>query len=216
MFHQERIVIGITGGSASGKTLIAHKIAKFLEEKNKEVTLVSQDHFYKSVPHGTDISTYNFDDPNALDLDELHQAVSILKYGRNVLIPTYNFKIHQRDGQQEIKTARIIIVEGIFVFNNSRLRDLFDLKIFVDASSEVRLLRRIERDIAERGRDISSIKKQYLAFVKPAYRTYIKSTKQYADITIPNEGDETLVGVKLVNDFLLNTINSTKIEIMTQ
>lgn len=211
-----RYVIGICGGSASGKTSITYHFAKFLEDNGISVTIINQDNFYRSLSDTDDPTCYNFDDPSALDLDTLTKTCETLKYGENTVIPIYDFTIHRRTNFKAIYTADVIIVEGIFVFCDEQLRNLCDVKIFVNASPEMRFVRRIRRDQVERGRDFDSIVKQYMKYVKPAYDRYIQPCERLADIAIQNEThiEDTrdsitnFVGVDFVKTTLLHNIRT--------
>jgi len=195
-------LIGIAGGSASGKTFVAKSIGKYLDENKISNLIISQDNFYKGLTEHDDSSTYNFDHPDAIDFDELISVVSELKKGNNVNVPKYCFETHKRNGYTNINSANVIIVDGILIFTNENLRKLFDLKIFVEASHETRLLRRIKRDQEERGRSLDSIYLQYMKFVKPAYENIIKPTIIYSDLTIHNEQGMNFIGLKIICTFI--------------
>lgn len=178
-------MISITGASSSGKTTIANKIA---EEVGKEKCYVlSQDNFYKSIPEGVDSATYNFDDPKAIDFDALIKVLTALKNRTYAEIPNYCFKTHKRTGYSMIDfTGSVIILEGILTMCSISIIEMMDMKIFVDTDLDVCLMRRIRRDIGERGRDLNSVLQQYKQFVKPAYHKYISNFKHKCDLIIPN------------------------------
>ncbi|KAG2461669.1 UCKL1 protein, partial [Polypterus senegalus] len=185
---KEAFVIGLCGGSASGKTTVARKIIEALDVP--WVVLLSMDSFYKvlSVEEQqlAKSNDYNFDHPDAFDITLLVHTLRKLKQGKSVKIPVYDFTIHGR--QKEWKTvygASVIIFEGIMSFADKELLKLLDMKIFVDTDSDIRLVRRLHRDITERGRDIEGVIKQYNKFVKPAFEQYIEPTMRLADIVVP-------------------------------
>ncbi|BDU50978.1 uridine kinase [Haliovirga abyssi] len=192
------ILIGVAGGTGSGKTTVARNI---LEVFNRgEAELIEQDLYYKdlkSVPFEKRLEN-NFDHPNSIDFELLIEHLNALKDGKEVNMPIYDFKKHIRSEDiKKLYPAKIIIVEGILVFAQKELRDLFDMKIFVDTDDDVRLLRRIERDINERGRTFESVKKQYLGTVKPMYLEFVEPTKRYADVIIPR-GGENKVAINMI------------------
>lgn len=180
------LLIGIVGGSGSGKTTLANNMA---EIHKGNVTIISQDSYYKDLSHLPlkERANTNFDAPDAIDFEALLQDMKDLKAGKTIQKPLYDFANHTRKKQGEILSPRdIIIIEGILLFTNKELRDLLDIKIFVDASPEERLLRRIDRDIKERGRTFQSVQKQYLETVAPMYEEHVLPTKKYANIIVPN------------------------------
>jgi len=185
---KEALVIGLCGGSASGKTTVANKI---IEELNDQwVSLVSMDSFYNVLTQEEkDIanrSEYNFDHPDAFDFDLILTTLQQLKKGKQVHIPIYNFATHSRETQQKtVYGANVVIFEGILAFAKKEIIDLIDVKIFVDTDADIRLSRRLKRDIGERGRSIDSVLCQYNKFVKPAFDYYIAPTMTFADIIVP-------------------------------
>jgi len=193
-------VIGVSGGTSSGKTTVCHKIVEALDIP--WAVLLSQDSFYKSLV-GDDLikaenAAYNFDHPDAFDYELMVETLSRLKEGKRVKVPIYDFVTHmRRPSQTTVYGADVVLFEGILAFYDKRLLDLMDLKLFVDADSDTRLARRLRRDIAYRGRDLRSVLKQYLEFVKPAYDEYIAPTKNKADIIIPN-GEDSTVAIDLI------------------
>ena len=182
------LVIGIAGGTGSGKTTVVNQIINELPED--EVCVISQDSYYKA----TDNISYeerikiNFDHPRAIDFDLLETHISDLKSGKIIQQPIYSFKTHNRT-KDTIKThpRKVVIIEGILIFNSKKLLDLFDIKIFVHADADERLIRRVRRDIKERGRDIDEVLDRYKDTLKPMHQQFIEPTKNFADIIIPND-----------------------------
>ena len=186
---EKPLILGIADGSGSGKPTIAKKIRDTLNPD--EVVVISQDCYYRDQSNRTveqrDLT--NFDHPNSLDFELLCQHLIALKAGETVSIPSYNFATHCREAETTtVEPKRVIIVEGILLFAVEQVRDLLDIKIFVDAEEDIRLLRRIERDVTERGRSLASIRDQYLTTVKPMYAQFVEPSKQYADLIIPRGG----------------------------
>ncbi|XP_059699226.1 uridine-cytidine kinase-like 1 isoform X2 [Haemorhous mexicanus] len=196
----EAFVIGLCGGSASGKTTVATRIIEALDVP--WVVLLSMDSFYKVLDEGQQAlaarSDYNFDHPDAFDFELLVNVLRKLKKGKSVKVPVYDFTTHSR--RREWKTvygANVIVFEGILAFANKELLKLLDMKVFVDTDSDIRLVRRLQRDIMERGRDVAGVIKQYNKFVKPAFEQYIEPTVQVADIVVPR-GGENFVALDLI------------------
>ncbi|CAG9529658.1 unnamed protein product [Cercopithifilaria johnstoni] len=193
-------VIGICGGSASGKTTVARRIIERLEMP--WVTVLSMDSFYKVLTEGqhhlASKSEYNFDHPQAFDFDLMCETVRRLREGKNVEVPVYDFTTHRRDKQSKLMYgADVLIFEGILAFYNKELVDLMDMKVFVDTDPDTRLARRLERDIQDRGRDLKGVLTQYLRFVKPAFDTFIAPAMKIADIIVPR-GGENEVAIDLI------------------
>ncbi|KAM9563545.1 uridine-cytidine kinase-like 1 [Guaruba guarouba] len=196
----EAFVIGLCGGSASGKTTVATRIIEALDVP--WVVLLSMDSFYKVLDEGQQAlaarSDYNFDHPDAFDFELLVSVLRKLKKGKSVKVPVYDFTTHSR--RREWKTvygANVIVFEGILAFANKELLKLLDMKVFVDTDSDIRLVRRLQRDIMERGRDVVGVIKQYNKFVKPSFEQYIEPTVQVADIVVPR-GGENFVALDLI------------------
>ena len=182
------LIIGIAGGTGSGKTTVVNQILKHLP--TDEVCVISQDSYYKA----TDNLSYdertkiNFDHPRAIDFDLIIEHLIDLKAGKTVNQPVYSFVTHNRTKDVIIThPKKVIIVEGILIFNSKALRDLFDIKIFVHADTDERLIRRVRRDISERGRDIDEVLTRYQTTLKPMHQQFIEPTKNYADMIIPND-----------------------------
>ena len=179
------ILIGIAGGTGSGKTTMAQKIQDAFPGQS---ILICQDSYYKDLSHLTmeKKARMNFDHPNSLDFVLLRQHLLDLTHGKAIEQPIYSFTTHERDIEtQRVEPTQVIIVEGILLFAALEVRDLFDLKIFVDTDADIRLLRRVERDMAERGRSFASVKEQYLTTVKPMHDAFVEPSKHYADVIIP-------------------------------
>ncbi|TDM15626.1 uridine kinase [Macrococcus bovicus] len=182
-------IIGIAGGSGSGKTSVTSKILKNLE--GYSVALIEQDYYYKDQTHLSfeERLKTNYDHPFAFDNDLLIQNLTDLRDGKAVKVPTYDYTIHTRSEKTiTFEPKDVIIVEGIFALENQELRDLMDVKIFVDTDADLRILRRMTRDIEERGRTMESVIEQYLTVVRPMHNQFIEPTKKYADIIIPEGG----------------------------
>jgi len=196
------LIIGITGGTGSGKTTIVKQILNELSEK--EISVISQDSYYKDTSDLTyeERTQINFDHPRSIDFDLLIKQLTALKEGKTIQQPVYSFVEHNRV-KETVSTSpkKVILVEGILIFNNPFLRDLFDIKIYVHADSDVRLIRRIKRDITERGRDLMEVLDRYQNTLKPMHQEFIESTKEYADIIIPNNKFNT-VGINIVKTII--------------
>ena len=175
-------MIGVTGGTASGKTSTCYIIQKQL---GNHIVILSMDSFYLGLSEDTNPDDIDFDHPSSFDWDKMYYVLSELRNKRAVEVPIYNFETHQRDGSELIQPEQCIILEGILSLYDPRIRDLFDMKIFVDTPSDVRLIRRIRRDIAERGRTLESILDQCEKTVIKAFDQFIEPTKKYADLIIP-------------------------------
>jgi uridine kinase len=182
------LIIGITGGTGSGKTTVVNQIVKHLPED--EVCVISQDSYYKATDSLSieERSKINFDHPRAIDFDLIVQHLKKLKSNEIIAQPVYSFITHNRT-KDTITThpRKVIIVEGILIFNNEELRNLFDIKIFVHADTDERLIRRVRRDITERGRNVEEVLNRYQDTLKPMHRQFIEPTKNFADIIIPND-----------------------------
>lgn len=207
--NKKNIIIGVTGGSASGKTSVSRAILeKFSDEK---ISMLEHDSYYKDQAHLSfeERTKTNYDHPLAFDTDFLIAQLKELKAGRAVDIPIYDYTKHTRSSETYRQDpVDVIIVEGILVLENKDLRDLMDIKIFVATDDDVRIIRRIKRDMEERGRTLDSIIDQYLSAVKPMYDQFIEPTKRYADIIIP-EGVSNTVGVDIINTKIESILNAT-------
>ena len=187
------LIIGIAGGTGSGKTTVVNQILNQITAE--EICVISQDSYYKK----TDDLSYeqrtkiNFDHPNAIDFKLLVSHLKDLKNNKVIEQPVYSFVSHNRT-EDTLKThpRKVIIVEGILIFNNLELRELFDIKIFVHADADERLIRRLRRDIKERGRDLDEVLDRYQNTLKPMHQQFIEPTKNFADIIIPNDKHNTV------------------------
>ncbi|KAI2800933.1 hypothetical protein RDWZM_003984 [Blomia tropicalis] len=197
---QECFIIGVCGGSASGKTTVAKKIIEALDVP--WVTLLSMDSFYKilneeqhEMAHNNE---YNFDHPDAFDFDLLIETLRKLKEGKRVEVPIYNFVTHSREKfTKTMYGANVIICEGILIFANQKLVDMMDMKLFIETDSDIRLARRLKRDTVDRGRDLEGVIKQYQQFVKPMFDFYIQPSMVHADLIVPR-GGENKVAINLI------------------
>lgn len=182
------LIIGIAGGTGSGKTTVVHQIMSELPET--EVGIISQDSYYKANDHLSmdERALINFDHPRAIDFELLVEHLKQLKQGETINQPVYSFVHHNRTEDYILTHPRkVMIVEGILILTNPELRDLCDIKIFVHADSDERLIRRLKRDIAERGRDMQEVLSRYQSTLKPMHDQFIEPTKTFADIIIPND-----------------------------
>ncbi|MFT5678564.1 MAG: uridine kinase [Planctomycetota bacterium] len=180
------LIIGITGGTGSGKTTVVQQIIDQLPEC--DVAVISQDSYYKDTSHLTmeERVQINFDHPNSIDFALLEQHLKDLKAGKSIDQPVYSFINHNRTGETlKTEPKRVIIVEGILILTHPEVRDLFDIKIYVHADSDERLIRRLKRDIAERGRNLEEVLTRYQTTLKPMHQEFIDPTKEFADIIIP-------------------------------
>lgn len=185
------VIVGVAGASGSGKTCIASLIEKRLQ--GVSVVSISSDSYYRGLKEGSDASKHNWDHPDALDLDLLSQHLMDLREGRDVQVPVYNFSTHSRDKVNAVFVSAhdtdVIIVDGIFVLCVEKLRKAFDLTLFTVEDLDVCLVRRLRRDIAERGRSIESVLLQYMMFVRPGYTNFIEPSRSFADILVPRARD---------------------------
>jgi len=181
-------IIGISGGSGSGKTTIVRRIAEVVPD----FVCIAQDSYYKSAEFvdNENITGFNFDHPSAFDTDLMVEQLRDLKAGRAIEVPRYDFVHHRRLPEtQRVEPSRLVIFEGIMVFVDPRVRDLLDLKLYVDTPDDIRFIRRLRRDINERGRTLDSVTTQYLEVVRPGHYEFIEPTKIYADLIIPEGGN---------------------------
>lgn len=202
----ESIVIGICGGTGSGKTTLASRIKSAF---GQDAVMLSMDSYYKSnrdIPFEERVKI-NYDHPDSFDTGLLVEHMRKLKNGETIFHPVYDFAQYMRtDEVKETKSAKVIILEGLLNFYNEELLGLQDIKIFVDTDADVRILRRILRDVKERGRSLESVVNQYLTTVKPMYEHFIEPTKRVADIIVP-EGGYNEVAYEMIVNAILHRIN---------
>ncbi len=185
---KDTIIIGIAGGTGCGKSTLINRIK---DEFNDEITILSHDFYYKQhndIPF-EERKKINYDHPSAFDTDIMISHIKELAAGHTIERPVYDFTIHNRiDETVTVYPAKVIVVEGILIFENEELRDLCDIKVFIDTDADVRIIRRILRDVKERGRMLDNIVEQYLTTVKPMHDMFVEPSKRYADIIIPEGG----------------------------
>ena len=207
------IIIGVTGGTGSGKTTVTRKIIE--EFGDVSLAYIPQDAYYKDQSHLTMAERVltNYDHPFAFDNDLLSDHIRQLLDGQAVQMPVYDFTQHNRaDETIRVEPKEVIIIEGILIFSDNELRDLMDIKVFVDTDDDIRIIRRIKRDMAERGRSLDSIIDMYTSIVKPMHEQFIEPTKKFADIIIP-EGGSNNVAIDLMTTKIRSIIpNDLKID----
>jgi uridine kinase len=189
MKHLDPLVIGIAGGSGSGKTTVAQEILQRVGPS--QIAFLQHDSYYKDLSGlpPTQRAEVNFDHPNSLETELLIRHIETLRDGKPIEVPIYDFATHSRTAQTfTVQPRRVILVEGILIFAEAELRKLFDVKIFVDTDSDLRFIRRLQRDITERGRTTESVIKQYQATVRPMHLEFVEPSKRYADVIIPEGG----------------------------
>ena len=189
MKHLDPLVIGIAGGSGSGKTTVAQEILRRVG--SSQIAYLQHDSYYKELKGlpPTQRAEVNFDHPNSLDTELLIRHIKSLRDGKPVEVPIYDFSTDSRTAQSiTVQPRRVIVVEGILIFAEAELRKLFDVKIFVDTDSDLRFIRRLQRDISERGRTTEAVIKRYQATVRPMHLEFVEPSKRYADIIIPEGG----------------------------
>jgi uridine kinase len=200
-------VIGVAGGTGSGKSTIARNVVEVVGPGN--VAYLQQDSYYYDLHHlpAEVRNKLNYDHPDSIDHELLLKHVEQLKHGKTVKKPIYDFKTHSRLTQTEsVPPRKVILIEGILVLAHEKLRDVMDIKIFVDTDSDLRLIRRITRDVSERGRSLDSVVNQYLSTVRPMHQQFVEPSKRYADLIIPEGGhnevamDMLITKVKAITD----------------
>ncbi len=192
MNHHDRLTIGIAGGSGSGKTTVAQEILSRVGPDR--IAFLQHDSYYKDLSGlpPNQRAELNFDHPNSLETELLIEHIRCLQAGQSVQVPIYDFSTHSRtDRTFTVASRRVILVEGILIFVEAALRDLFDIKVFVDTDADIRFIRRLQRDISERGRTTETVIKQYQATVRPMHLEFVEPSKRYADIIIPEGGFNT-------------------------
>ena len=202
----ERLFIGIAGGSGSGKTTLAERLAEHFGDR---LSLLRHDDYYKAQSSLTleERATLNFDHPDAFDTDLLIQHLDELRAGRDIDCPIYNYSLHDRDNAtRKVRANEVIVLEGILIFENPELLRRLDIKIFVDTDADVRILRRLKRDVSERGRSMDSVISQYFATVKPMHEAFVEPSKRNADIIVP-EGGMNRVALEMITERIISHIN---------
>jgi uridine kinase len=187
------VVIGVAGGSGSGKTTVVSRIVESMGDDH--VIVLEHDRYYYDHPELRleERAALNYDHPDSLETDLMVRHIADLRAGRSVELPTYDFARHaRRQTTETVHPRQIIIVEGILIFADAGLRDLMDVKVFVDTDDDTRFIRRLQRDVAERGRTMESVVDQYLNTVKPMHLEFVEPTKRYADIIVPRGGHNTV------------------------
>ena len=198
MARKRPVVIGVTGGSGSGKTTVSHAIYDLMNGQSMEI--ITQDTYYNDQASMTmeERKAVNYDHPLAFDNDLLYQQLDQLRHNQAIEMPVYNYAEYTRSNEtRHVEPPEIIILEGILILDDERLRNLMDIKVYVDTDDDIRIIRRIQRDMVERGRSIESIIDQYLTTVKPMYHEFIEPTKRYADIIV-QEGGKNQVAIDLL------------------
>ena len=201
------LIIGIAGGTGSGKTTVVNQIIE--ELKNEEVDIISQDSYYNDISHLAyeERVKINFDHPKSIDFDLLVKHLKSLKNGETIQQPVYSFKEHNRTAETlKIDPRKVVIVEGILILTHPEMRELFDIKIYVHADSDERLIRRLKRDISERGRDLEEVLWRYQTTLKPMHQQFIEPTKEFADIIIPTNRYNT-VAVDIVQTIIKDRLS---------
>ena len=206
-------IIGIAGGTSSGKTTIANKLCNETK-KHGSVEILRLDDYYKTQHHMTleDRTKINFDHPNAYDIDLLIKQVTDLKNGIAIEKPIYDFVLHNRKQETErIEPCDVLIIEGILTFAIPELRELFDIKLYVQTPDDIRFIRRMKRDIKERGRSVDSVINQYLETVRPMHIQFVEPSKAFADLIIP-EGGNNKVALNIINAKIVSLMMGEKSE----
>lgn len=210
--ENEVLVIGIAGGTASGKTTLMKNL---IGEFGAEVTVLSHDNYYKrhdEMPF-EERCKLNYDEPAAFDTSLMVYHLDQLRHGQAIECPVYDFTVHNRSGETiRLVPKKVIIVEGILIFENEDLRNLMDIKIFVDTDADIRLCRRIKRDVNKRGRSLESVLEQYQATVKPMHERYVEPSKRYADLVVP-EGGKNLVALTMITGHIRHYLDEGHDEI---
>ena len=191
-------ILGVAGGTGSGKTTVARSILQAVG--HEKITLIEQDSYYRDVDWRSEAELlhHNFDHPSAIDSDLMVSHLHALKAGHAVEVPIYDFVRHRRTPRtRRVEPLPVVLVEGILIFVEPALRDLLDFKIYVDTDADIRLIRRLGRDMSERGRSVQDVLRQYLETVRPMHLEFVEPSKRYADIIIP-EGGENKVALEMV------------------
>ena len=198
-----RLFIGIAGGSGSGKTTLAKQLAEYFDDR---LVLLRHDDYYKAQSSLTleERATLNYDHPDAFDSDLLLLHLDELRNGNDIACPIYNYSLHDRDSKvRAVKATEVIVLEGILIFENPEILKRLDIKIFVDTDADVRIIRRIKRDVSERGRDLDSVISQYISTVKPMHEAFVEPSKRHADIIVP-EGGMNRVAIEMITQRIIS------------
>ena len=209
---EEILVIGIAGGSGSGKTTLVRNL---VETFGKDITVISHDNYYKR----HDDMTYeercllNYDEPAAFESELMVSQLAALRRGEAIDCPVYDFTVHNRsDEVQRIIPSRVILVEGILIFADPELRRLMDIRIFVDTDADIRILRRLKRDVNKRGRSIESVMNQYQQTVKPMHEKYVEPSKKYAHMVVP-EGGKNQVALQMIEEYIRRHLDGGRVPV---
>lgn len=209
MSEQKRpVTIGVAGGTGSGKTTVSNQILERVGQQH--IAYLPHDAYYKDLSHmsAEERAQINFDHPDSLDTPLLIEHVKQLKQSKSVNIPIYDFSRHTRTENTEfVSTQPIILVEGILIFSEPDLRQLFDIKIYVDTDADIRFIRRLKRDISERGRSADSVIEQYLSTVRPMHLKFVEPSKRYADVIVP-EGGFNWVAIDMIADRIRSMLHN--------
>lgn len=192
------LIIGVAGGTGSGKSTVARRVAEALPEAS--VAFIEMDAYYRNFEHldAAELEHLNWDHPDAFDVDLLTSHLSALSRGESIEAPKYVFATHSRSAEtRTVRSADVVVVDGILLLADERVRDLCAVKVFVDADADIRLIRRIRRDMAKRGRSLDSILDQYLTTVQPMHLQFVEPSKRYADIIVPR-GGKNLVAIEMI------------------
>jgi len=201
------IIIGVAGGSGSGKTTVVNQIIKAIGKE--QIVVIQHDSYYRNLEHLSfeERTRQNFDHPSALETELMIRHLEALKNGYQVEVPIYDFTKHIRKEEKRlVQPKKIILVDGILIFNEQELRELMDIKLYVDTDDDIRLLRRIRRDIIERDRSLEGVLKQYEKHVRPMHLEFVEPSKRYADIIIPH-GGENEIALEMVNALIQEKLN---------
>ncbi len=204
---QKTILVGIAGASASGKSLLAETLVEELQSEH--LCVISEDSYYNDQTHMKmeERVRTNYDHPESMDHDLMLQHMQLLKDGQSVEVPLYDYTEHNRKPEtRHIEPARVVIIEGILLFTNPKIREAFDLRFFMDTPLDICLIRRMKRDIISRGRDVDSVIRQYLETVRPMYLQFIEPSRQHADLIIPH-GGKNRIAIDLIKTKVLDLID---------
>ena len=200
------LVIGIAGGSGSGKTTLMKRL---VEQFGDDVSVLSHDNYYRRHDELTyeERCLINYDEPASLETDLMSRHLDLLRQGQAIDCPVYDYTVHNRSNETiRIEPRKVIIVEGIMIFENEALRNLMDIRIFVDTDADIRLCRRIKRDVNKRGRSLESVLTQYQQTVKPMHEQYVEPSKKYANLVVP-EGGKNMVALEMIVDRIRRHLN---------